>query len=508
MAPASISYVEGHGTGTPLGDPIEIRALWAVLGEARSPDQPLMVGSAKTNLGHLEAASGMAGLIKTVLALHHQTIPPHLHLRARNPYIAWETMSIAIPTSPTAWQVPTGPRLAGVSSFGLSGMNAHIVLEEAPPEDNDGAVLANSTFPTLLPLSARTPQALRALAERYASVLAEPNAPALPALAAAAGAGRSHFACRAAIVTADVGEALAALNALAADQPHPALQTGSLSPGLSAPRVVFACAGQGGQWPAMAQALLADPLAAATLQQVAQAAPAGLDWELLALLADPQAAWLERIDQLQPILFALQLALAARLQAWGVAPAAVVGHSFGEVAAAYLAGALALPEAMRVICARSRALAQRRGQGAMAVVELSGEAAQAALAGRAGVTMAGVNGPRSTVLAGEPGALEQFLAELTAQGIFCRPLAVDVAAHSPQLDDLLAGLAAELAGLQPQAGRLPFYSTVTGQVVDGAALDGAYWARNLRAPFNSGRRCRPWSPTGTPSSSSWGRTRR
>ena len=208
-------------------------------------------------------------------------------------------------------------------------------------------------------------------------MLADPAAPPLAALAAAAGAGRSHFVQRAAIVAATPAEAVAALNALAEGRPHPALQQGQLAPGALAPRVVFVCAGQGGQWAGMAQALLADPVAAQTLQEVAQAAPRELDWSLLELLADPQAPWLERIDQLQPILFAVQVALAARLQAWGIRPAAVVGHSFGEVAAAYLAGALTLPDALRVICARSRALAQRRGQGAMALVELSEAAAQA-----------------------------------------------------------------------------------------------------------------------------------
>ena len=487
LEPRQVGYVEAHGTGTPLGDPIEVQALAAVLCAGRSPDQPLLVGSVKTNLGHLEAAAGMAGLIKTVLTLQHAAIPPHLHFEHPNPHIPWADIPLTIPTRLTEWSSPTA-RVAGVSAFGISGTNAHVILLSAPiaaapatPQVSP-APPAAPDGPSLLPLSARTPDALQALARQYVALLANPATPALADLAAAAGACRSHFAQRAALVAATAAEASAALDALARGRTHPALHRGEVPPGQPAPRVVFVCAGQGGQWAGMAQALLADPVAAATLQQVAQAAPLNLDWSLLDLLADPAAAWLERIDQLQPILFALQLAQAARLGAWGVTPAAVVGHSFGEVAAAYLAGALTLPEAMRVICARSRSLAQRRGQGAMAVVELSPEAAQAALDGRPGVTLAGVNGPRSVILSGDPAAVADLVQSFQARDIFARRLAVDVAAHSAQLDDLLPALQAELAGLRPQTGALPFYSTVTGQLTDGADLDAAYWARNLRAP--------------------------
>jgi acyl transferase domain-containing protein/acyl carrier protein len=233
----------------------------------------------------------------------------------------------------------------------------------------------------------------------------------------------------------------------------------------------------------MAQALLKDPIAAATLQRVAQAAPPDLRWSLLDQLADPSGAWLERIDQLQPLLFALQLGLAARLSAWGVTPAAVIGHSFGEVAAAYLAGALTLPEAMRVICARSRMLARRRGQGTMALVELPAAEAQAAIGSRIDlVTIAAVNGPRSMVLTGDGPALDRIVAELSARGVFARRLAVDVAAHSPQLDVLLPALVHELADLQPRAAAVPFYSSMTGKLTAGEQLNGDYWARNLRAP--------------------------
>ncbi|MCC7360975.1 MAG: SDR family NAD(P)-dependent oxidoreductase [Anaerolineales bacterium] len=482
LEPRAIGYVEAHGTGTPLGDPIEIQALAAVLGPGRASDQPLLVGSVKTNLGHLEAAAGIAGLIKTVLALQHAAIPPHLHFERPNPHIPWADLPLAIPTHLTEWDNPSA-RAAGVSAFGISGTNAHVILLSTPAAPEPLAPPAAPAEPSLLALSARTADALRALARQYASLLADPAAPALADLAAAAGVGRSHFAQRAALLAADPAVARAALQALAADQTHPAVQTGSVPPGRPAPRVVFVCAGQGGQWAGMASALLADPVAAATLQQVAQAAPPDLGWSLLAVLADPAAPWLERIDQLQPILFALQLAQAARLAAWGVTPAAVVGHSLGEVAAAYLAGALTLPDALRVICARSRRLAQRRGQGAMAVVELSPEAAPAALEAAAGaVTIAAINGPRSVSLSGDPAALAGLLQSFEAQGIFARRLAVDVAAHSPQLDTLLPALTADLAGLQPQAGAVPFYSTVTGRLTAGAALDAAYWAGNLRAP--------------------------
>jgi myxalamid-type polyketide synthase MxaE and MxaD len=482
IAPETVGYVEAHGTGTQLGDPIEIAALARVLGAGRAAGQPLWVGSVKTNLGHLEAAAGMAGLIKTILALQQQTIPPHLHFATPNPLIAWAELPVSVPTQSQPWPAPDGPRRAGVSAFGLSGTNAHVVLEEAPAIAADDAP-PREPAPCLLPLSARTPEALRALAQRYAALLAEPDAPPLAELAAAAGAGRSHFAERAAIVAGASVEAQAALNALAEGRPHPALQVGQVPPAAPRPRIVFVCAGQGGQWAGMLAALRPDPVAAAKLEQVAQAAPPDLGWSLAELLADPAAPWLERIDQLQPVLFAVQLALAARLRAWGVEPAAVVGHSFGEVAAAHLAGALSLADALRVICARSRALAQRRGQGTMALVELPVAEAEAALAGQNGaVSIAGVNGPRSVVLSGDQAALAALVTSLSAQGVFARRLAVDVAAHSPQLDELLPMLTSELAGIEPQTGELPFYSTVTGRLADGAALDGAYWAQNLRAP--------------------------
>ncbi|MCC6191324.1 MAG: type I polyketide synthase, partial [Anaerolineales bacterium] len=482
VAPAAIGYVEAHGTGTALGDPIEMQALAAALADGRGADQPLWVGSVKTNLGHLEAAAGMAGLIKTVLALQHQTLPAHLHFETPNANIPWADIAIAIPTQTTPWPASPGARLAGVSAFGFSGTNAHVVLA-GPPAPTPAVASSADQSPYLLPVSAHTPAALRAQAERYAALLNAPAVPALADLAAAAGVGRTHFAQRAAIVAAHAAEAGAALTALAEGRPHTVLHSGQILPGHPVPRVVFICAGQGGQWAGLAPALLADPLAVTTLQQAAQVAPPDLGWSLLDVLADPAAAWLERIDQLQPILFALQIALAARLKAWGVTPAAVVGHSFGEVAAAYLAGALTLPEALRVICARSQALAQRRGQGTMAVVELSPDAAPAALHRWSGaVTVAGVNGPRSLILTGGPSALADLIQAFAAQGIFARLLAVDVAAHSPQLDPLLSALETQLAGLQPQAGALPFYSTVTGQLAAGAELNAAYWARNLRAP--------------------------
>ncbi|MCC7358651.1 MAG: acyltransferase domain-containing protein, partial [Anaerolineales bacterium] len=483
VAPAAVGYVEAHGTGTALGDPIEVQALAAVLGAGRPASQPLFVGSVKTNLGHLEAAAGMAGLIKTVLALQHQAIPAHLHFQTPSPHIPWADLPVSIPTVTRPWPAAQA-RLAGVSAFGLSGTNAHLVLEAAPPPAVTSADQPSFTEPfRLLPLSARTPAALRALAERYAVLLADPSAPSLAAVAAAAGSGRSHFAYRAALLAVTAADAQVALRALADGHSHPALHTGLVAAEPPAPRVVFVCAGQGGQWAGMAQALWNDPLAVATFQRVAQAAPPDLGWSLLAVLADPAAPWLERIDQLQPLLFALQLALAARLQAWGLLPAALIGHSFGEVAAAYLAGVLELPEAMRVICARSRALAQRRGRGTMALVELPAAQVQAAIgAHTAQVTIAALNGPRSTVLTGDGPALDHLVAELSAQGVFARRLAVDVAAHSPQLDALLPALARELADLQPHPAKLPFYSTVTGRLAAGAELGAAYWADNLRAP--------------------------
>jgi len=451
LEPERISYVEAHGTGTALGDPIEVGALTAALGPGRIPDRPLTIGSIKTNMGHLEAAAGVAALMKVVLMLRHQQIAPNLHFETPSPHIDWETMPIQVATRLAPWPAPDGERrLAGVNSFGLSGTNAHVILEEAssapPGEPGQG--------PCLLPLSARSSEALRALAKQYRSLL-ESQAVQARDVCYTAGARRTHYEHRLGLTGADGAALVARLDAFLAGTRQAGTVSGYVPRGQRR-KLVFVFPGQGGQWAGMGRGLAArQPVFRAALEGCDQALRPYLARPLLELLADPEAGWLDEIDQLQPVLFALQVGLAALWQSWGIAPDAVVGHSLGEIAAAQVAGALSLAEAARVIGTRSRLLRRVQGTGAMALVELPAAEAEAALGGEADrVSLAGVNGPRSSVLAGERGALGQVVARLAGRGVFCRWVKVAVAAHSPAVDGLGAELRAGLADLQPKAANI------------------------------------------------------
>jgi phthiocerol/phenolphthiocerol synthesis type-I polyketide synthase C len=516
VSPGQVAYVEAHGTGTGAGDPVELGALGAVLAEGRTPGLHCAVGSVKTNLGHTEGAAGVAGLIKAALVLRHREVPPTLHLEQPNPAIPWERLPLFLPREPTPLAPDTAPAIAGVSSFGIAGTNAHVVLEEYGREEERGkrkeerensravsssggaegesSSIHNSQFiihnsvaqrPLLLPLSARAPEALRALAERWAERFSAQDAPALEELAYTASRRRSHHEHRLAVVARDRAELGERLRGFAAGEPGPGVVSGQQRAG--PPKVVFVFPGQGSQWVGMGRELLAEePVFRQALEECDAAMRPFVGWSLLEQLALDEGApgyLLERIDVVQPALVSLDIALARLWRSWGIEPAAVVGHSMGEVAAACVAGALSLPDAMRVICLRSRLMRRISGQGAMAVVELPREAAQAALAGHEErVSVAASNSPRSTILAGEPAALQAVLDSLERQEVFCRLVNVDVASHSPQVDPLRDDLLAALEGIAPLAPTVPFHSTVLNRPLEGAELDPAYWARNLRQP--------------------------
>ncbi|MHB1132623.1 MAG: type I polyketide synthase [Chloroflexota bacterium] len=490
VAPGQVTYVETHGTGTPLGDPIEVEALATVLGGGDANARPCLLGSVKTNFGHLEGAAGIAGLIKTVLALQHATIPANLHYTSLNPHISLANTRLAIATQASAW--PAGPerRYAGVSSFGWSGTNVHIVLEEAPVGPATPSEAA-AERPYLLPLSARSPKALGQLARSYEAHLTAPasgNAQVLRDICYTAALRRTHHEHRLAVVgrsRAEMAERLAELGraelgaAVVAEE------------GKAARGLVFVFPGQGSQWLGMGRELLAsEPVFRQALVECEAALRPYVDWSLLGQLqAEAEESRLGEIDVVQPLLFAIQVGLAALWRSWGVEPEAVVGHSMGEVAAAYVAGALDLDEAARVICLRSRLLRRVSGKGAMAVVGLPLDQARELLAPYAGrLSVAVSNSPRSTVLSGEPAALEQVLVELRGRNVFCRAVKVDVAAHSPQVEPLCPELRAALAELRTRIPAVPLYSTVTGDRLahagteNGSALDANYWARNLRQP--------------------------
>jgi len=473
-----LGYVEAHGTGTRAGDPVELGALSDVLAEgAPEGRERTRVGSVKTNIGHTEGAAGVAGLIKAALSLHHGLIPPSLHCRTPNPAIDWAQAPVALVPQATPWQGPA--RLAGVSGFGIAGTNAHVVLACAPTP----AGPAGAGTPAPLLLSARSEEALRALAARHAARWREQPGLSLHDLAFSAATGRAALEYRVAFVQADVPALAEALQRFAQGDAQPAVHRAADT----RPRLAFVVPGQGAQWLGMGRELMQrEPVFRAAMQRCDAAAAPYLDASLVAQLElspeDPGYR-LDRIDLIQPALVALAIAYSELWRAWGVEPDAVVGHSMGEVGAAAIAGALSVEQAMEIVCRRSALMRRTSGQGAMALVELGLEDAQRRLQGReAQVTVAVSNSPRSSVISGEPAAVEAVMAELQRDGVFCRLVKVDVASHSPQMTPLADELRAALAGLQPQPTRTAMVSTVEARRVEGRELDAGYWARNLREP--------------------------
>ena len=480
--PGEVGYFEAHGTGTRAGDPVELAALGRVLGPSSRRAPPCWVGSIKTNVGHTEGAAGVAGLIKAALVVHHGQVPASLHLTQPNPDVPWADLPLRVPTSLCDLSPGDRPRRAGVSSFGISGTNAHVVLEAAP---SAAAAVCAAEKPIVLPLSARSPEALRALAGRHAQWLAQRPATPLAAWCHAAATRRTALECRASFA-ADSREALVqALHHHAAGED--AGEGRAIADAGAKPRVVFVCPGQGAQWPGMVQELLRhDADFDAWVRRCDEAARPWLDVSIRdLLLADPAevAPQLERIDVVQPVLVALSIAYAEWLRARGIVPDAVVGHSMGEVAAAHVAGALDLADAMRIVCRRSALMRSTSGRGAMALVDLPMAETQARVAGQGDrVAVAVNNSPRSCVISGEPHAVREIMQALEAEQIFCRLVNVDVASHSPQMDVPSAALAAELAALKPLHLRTPMVSTTLGRACAGHELDASYWARNMRHP--------------------------
>jgi myxalamid-type polyketide synthase MxaE and MxaD len=486
VSPGKVQYVEAHGTGTLLGDPIEAKALGTVLGAERPPGRPCALGSVKTNLGHLEAAAGIAGLIKVALALQHREIPPSLHFKKPNPHIPFDELPLRVQTALRPWPSEPGPALAGVSSFGFGGTNAHVVLEEAPPATTRMPDAEWKIGTHLLPLSARSPEALQDLSRAYQDFLATAvPAASLPDVCYTASVRLGHHDHRLAVTGNSPAQLTESLEAFLRGETRPGLSSGR-KPLARRRKLVFVFPGQGSQWFGMGRRLLElEPVFRDVIERCDRAMRPYGDWSLLAELTATDAAQsrLNEVDIIQPALFAIQVALAALWRSWGIEPQAVVGHSLGEVAAAYVAGALSFDDAVRVICHRSRLFTRTIGQGAMAAVELSIEETRRALAGSEDrVSIAVSNAPTSTVLSGDPAALAAILDRLQRDDVFCRMVKVDFASHSPQMEPLRADLLQALEGLQPRAESVPIYSTVTGQVGRGLEFDALYWARNMREP--------------------------
>ncbi|MFI8931612.1 type I polyketide synthase [Streptomyces sp. NPDC053474] len=481
LAPAEVDAVEAHGTGTVLGDPIEAQALLATYGQDRPAGRPLWVGSLKSNLSHTQAAAGVGGVIKTVLALRHGLLPRTLHVDRPTPQVDWSEGAVSLLTAATPWPATDRPRRAGVSSFGASGTNAHLVLEQAPEEQAEEPAEAYEG-PVAWPLSAKGPAALRGQAAAlHAHVLADPSLrPADIGLSLAT--GRSRFPDRAVVVGADRGELLDGLGALARGELLADGATGTAPRG--GRKTAFVFPGQGSQWPGMAVGLLdAEPVFAARMAACERALAPYVDWSLEAVLRGADGApSLERVDVVQPALFAVMVSLAELWRSYGIEPDAVVGHSQGEIAAACVAGALSLDDAAKVVALRSRALGELAGRGGMASVPLSAADLGPHLEPWGDrLSVAAVNGPATTVVSGDPEAVEGVVAALVAQDVRARVIPVDYASHSVHVEEIEERLLAALADLAPRPADVPFYSTVDAAWLDGgAALNAAYWYRNLR----------------------------
>lgn len=483
VAPQEVDYVEAHGTGTSLGDPIEIGAL-ETLCSGRPAERPLIVGSVKTNFGHLEAAAGVAGLIKVVLALGHEEIPAHLNFTRPNPHIPWNEVAVVVPTKPMPWRRGGKRRVAGISSFGLSGTNVHVVVEEAARSSEAEARAEAERF-ELLPISARSPEALRSFAASYEAFFGPggTGAGASPRdVCYTASARRAHHDHRLAVVARSRQEFGGKLADFLRGEETDIVASSDRIPEHSE-RLAFVFSGQGADWYDVGRSLLeGEPVFRETLGRCDALVRARAGWSPVEELGRDQArSRLGQPEVAQPTFFALQVGLAALWKSWGIIPLAVVGHSVGEIAAAHVAGALSLEDAVAIVCHRGRLLQRETGQGRMASVELPLPDVRAALAGFDDrVAVGTINSPTTTILSGEAAALEEILLTLERRDVLCRRLNVNFASHSPQMEPYRIALTQAVAAIRPGASHIPIVSTVTGGTLDGARLNAEYWGRNIR----------------------------
>jgi acyl transferase domain-containing protein/SAM-dependent methyltransferase len=478
LKPSQVDYVEAHGTGTSLGDPIELQALAAALGEGRSVERALLVGSCKTNFGHLEAAAGITGLLKVIAALRRRSIPPHLHFKNPNPFVDWASMPLRVTTDLQAWPDYAEPARAGVSSFGFSGTNAHVILEEAPALPDRPVGVDRPLH--VLTFSARDDAGLTELARRYQKSFAD-GAPVAD-LCYTANTGRVHQARRVSIRGASAADFDEGLSALLTGAPHPGVVLGSA--GGPPPVVAFLFTGQGAQYHGMARGLYeTSPVFRGVIDGCAEVLGESLD--LVDLLYGDEHA--ERIDETafaQPALFAIEVALAQLWRSWGVEPAVLIGHSLGEYAAACIAGVLPLADGLRLLVERGRLTQALPGDGAMASVFAGKDVVLDKIAALdSTVSVAAYNGPQHVVVSGARAQIAALLEHLSAQGIRCRPLRVSHAFHSPLLEPALAPFADALANVHFGSATCALISNLHGRLADPDELaSGSYWLQQMRAP--------------------------
>ncbi|MEH0554901.1 SDR family NAD(P)-dependent oxidoreductase [Streptomyces sp. B21-101] len=475
---ADVDAVEAHGTGTKLGDPIEAQALLATYGQDHTPEQPLWLGSLKSNIGHTMAAAGVAGVIKMVVSMNRGTLPRTLHVDQPTPHVDWDLGAVELLTEEQPWPSTGRPRRAAVSAFGISGTNAHLILEQAPGQETPesvagpGADAPGAVVPWAL--SAKSAAALREQAARLAEFATAHPDTDIAAIGSALVHHRTPFDHRAVVVGTDRATLLDGVRTVTDNtSSHP----------VASGRTVFVFPGQGSQWLGMAAGLYAQaPVFRARLEECARALSEFVEWDLLqVLLGEGDGALLERVDVVQPALWAVMVSLAELWRSFGVAPDAVVGHSQGEIAAAVVAGALSLGDGARVVALRSRAIVALAGRGGMVSVALPVERVRAVVGRWPGrVSVAVVNGPSSTVVSGSCEVLEELAGLWEGEGVRWRRVPVDYASHSPHVEVLEEELARVLEPVAPRVPVVPLYSTVSGEVVADASLDGGYWYRNLR----------------------------
>jgi acyl transferase domain-containing protein/acyl carrier protein len=493
VKPKQIGFVEAHGTGTAVGDPIEAHALADALCVDRSARAPLVIGSVKTNLGHLETAAGVAGLVKAMLVLKHGKIPANLHFEKPNPNIDFKTLKMRVNTELEPFPKTKGERMAGVNSFGFGGSNAHVILAEPPahhPQEHENPI-AHTERAWPLMLSARSEEALRAAAARLSAWLEEKSrangsSPVLPDLTYTLGARRNHHQYRLTLVAQSMDEAIRELRGHATGEQSVKLRT-SFSPRReAAPRIAFVMSGQGPQWWGMGRELMRnEPVFRRIIERCDAALRPHARFSLIEELGrTEETSQMHRTEIAQPAIFAMQVALAELWKSWGVEPAAVVGHSVGEIAAACVAGVFSLEEGARVIALRARFMdGCARGEGTMLAVGLGEDEARALIARHdRTVTISAFNGPRSLTLAGPRISLEAMLAELEPQGVFARLVRVDHPFHHPLMQPASEELEKALADLKPQADSIPFFSTVTGDRCAGESCTAEHWGRGIRQP--------------------------
>ncbi|MFB2976226.1 SDR family NAD(P)-dependent oxidoreductase [Microseira sp. BLCC-F43] len=487
IAPAQISYVEAHGTGTSLGDPIEVESIQAVFGNGRTPEQHCWIGSVKTNIGHLEAAAGIAGLIKVVLSLHHRQIPPHLHLKQLNPLIKLAGTPFSIPTECQSWSVVTGSRMAGVSSFSFGGTNCHVILEEAPKQVAKTNEIEGPLH--LFTLSAQTKNALLELVSHYQSYLETHRALAISSVCFSANTGRSHFQHRLAIVTSNREELANQLAKISAGEEANDVFSGKIRRNNQSPKIAFLFTGQGSQYVNMGRQLYkTQPVFRRTLDQCDQILQSYLKKSILDILypQDSQQLKSSVIDQTvytQATVFALEYALAQLWQSWGIKPNAVMGHSVGEYVAATIAGVLSLEDGLKLIAHRGRLMQQLDREGKMLAVMASEEEIRPLIASYpTEVAIAAINGPQNLVISGQTEAIKILKTRLESQGIQTKLLQVSHAFHSPLMEPILAEFEAVAHQITYNRPRIPLISNVTGSRADDTITTASYWVNHIRQP--------------------------